>query len=144
MFVQICGKKIDDPLELFKTVNEKFGDKKFYLSQLGKIEISDNDSNFHNDMKCKKYFLETKFPENKNFKVIFYVIRVVDEKIYYHTITSSDCVNFVVFCSHKLIFAAQVYESNFINKHYRQLFPRNKMEQMLYDDIKDRKIDYIL
>lgn len=144
MSVQICGKKIDNPLELFNTVNEKFGDKKFYLTHLGKIEISDDDFEFPNDTKCKKYFLKTNFPENKNFKVVFYIVSIVDGKIYYHQITSSEHVDFVIFCSHKLIFAAQVFGGDFFNKHYKPFFPRNKIEQMLYNDIKDRKIDYIL
>jgi hypothetical protein len=138
---------IDSAEELFRVVGEKFGKKKFYLHQRDGVKISDDDFEFPTDVECKSYYMKTNFPENKNFRVIFYNLFLdVDGKIYSHNISSGEHVNFVIFCSHKLIFAAHVIRGTVIEeeKKYLNIFgPRNQMEEILYDDIKSGKIQYI-
>lgn len=150
-YAQIVHEKnvtiIDSAEELFRTVSEKFGKKKFYLHQKGGVKISDDDFEFPNDVKCKKYFMKTEFPENKNFRVIFYQLFLDDDgKIYQYNISSSNHVNFVIFCSHKLIFAAHIIKGNVVEdeKMFFDIFrPRNEIEKILYDDIRTGKIEYM-
>ena len=151
-----CEKQYYCPRKLFDAVNEAFGDEGLDISS-EENEIIFYKDEYDEETKCKKYFLETNLPAQKNFKVVIIECFVVDEKFKYNncsgkkihfgipkTIGCSLNTNFLLICSNKVIFAGTIYYGKNLDIDEHCFIPRNVAEEILFNAIAKNEIKLIL
>lgn len=149
-----CEKQYYCPRKLFDDVEKTFGDKSFDI-KLEKNEIIFKKDAQTENLDCKKYFLETKFPVQKNFKTVIIAGYVIDEVFEYGDSIGKKMIrltylndylidnNFLIICSNKVIYTGTIYSLKEISSYKHLFIPQNAPEKILFDAIANNEINLI-
>jgi hypothetical protein len=90
--------------------------------------------------KILTHFLDVEFPKREKYDCIKLFVGIFpDGKIYYKELNYYGFLNFIIFRSDNFMLCASVMKMEYLDKDMKLFIPRNQMEEILLEVIKNEK-----